>query len=121
MSFTLSNRPLSSPSSSLRRRLELLCGQGGSELFEELVLLLVQLLRGDGPHGDHQVALAAAAHVGHAPSLQADVEPVCVLSGIFTVSSPSMPGTTISPPRASVVKESGTSQCRSLPSRWKNS
>ena len=29
--------------------------------------------------------------------------PVCVLSGILTVSSPSMPGTLISPPSASVV------------------
>ena len=37
------------------------------------------------------------------------------------VSSPSMPGTLISPPSASVVKASGTAQCRSLPSRWKNS
>ncbi len=36
------------------------------------------------------------------------VVPVCVPSGILTVSSPSMPGTTISPPSASVVKASGT-------------
>src|SRR5687768_3207136 len=45
------------------------------------------------------------------------VVPVCVLSGILTASSPSRPGTLISPPSASVVNANGTVQCRLLPSR----
>src|ERR1700752_2606 len=46
----------------------------------------------------------------------------CVPAGIFTRVLPlSMVGTSNSPPSAAVTIEIGTRQCRSAPSRWKNS
>ena len=41
--------------------------------------------------------------------------------GTFTLALPwSMVGTSNSPPRAAVTIDTGTRQCRSAPSRWKN-
>ena len=71
MSLTRSNRPLSSCSRD-RRRLERLVRQRRRQLFEQLLLLLRQLLRRVDLDRDEQVAVAAAADVGHALAAHAE-------------------------------------------------
>src|SRR5687767_589603 len=53
-----------------RRGLDLLIGQRGGELFEELLLVLRQLLGRDRLDGHQQIAVAAAGDVGHALAAQ---------------------------------------------------
>ena len=45
--------------------------------------------------------------------------PVWVSAGIFILAEPSKVGTSISPPKAAVLKLIGISQCKLPPSRWK--
>src|SRR5690606_4897600 len=53
-------------------RFELLRRKGVGELLEQAALFLVELLRRDGAHRDHQVAPAPAADVGQAVSAYAE-------------------------------------------------
>jgi hypothetical protein len=85
----------------------------------KLALLLGQTHGCFHHHAADQIAMARAAHRLDAATAQAELRAGLGLGGMLIGTSPSSVGTGSSAPSAACEKRIGSSQYRSLPSRWK--